>query len=369
MSQLPEKWYCEMNKWDLERATCDGAEESDSEDEGRSRVRTQIVFNKGPSALSYRRIIFGTDGRIRPIYNEKNRNGYGVFSHCDTHKHNAGDHDDEYVEPLRKLSYWHSSAYFDANAVARKAESEAAAAAVAVPTAASAAGGADATTTTNGEATIVPGNNGGDCNSVPSTAAPAIPPTPRDTRQEVEKQRLKDLADRPEPPFLARVSACSIDPAQFQGNLFDLAYASSQPIRALLPLNKKISKYPQVLSSITAFRRESIECDIVKKCLLAKPPGVNVTFSELAKSVVSTRFSSVEVEAVRIAMTMQVMRDAIRRLEMIGEVMVCLNGVGEMCVRPLGILEPLKEYRVADGLPLKMRKFFGRQHHMDTAEA
>jgi hypothetical protein len=29
MTQLPELWYCEMNKWDPDRASCDGPEESD----------------------------------------------------------------------------------------------------------------------------------------------------------------------------------------------------------------------------------------------------------------------------------------------------------------------------------------------------
>jgi len=31
MASLPEKWYCEMNKWDPDRAYCGGPEETDSE--------------------------------------------------------------------------------------------------------------------------------------------------------------------------------------------------------------------------------------------------------------------------------------------------------------------------------------------------
>ena len=31
MSTLPETWYCEMNKWDPDRAYCGGPEETDSE--------------------------------------------------------------------------------------------------------------------------------------------------------------------------------------------------------------------------------------------------------------------------------------------------------------------------------------------------
>ena len=89
MASLPEKWYCEMNKWDPDRAYCGGPEETDSEGEQPSSAGpSQLVLanSKGASALSYRRIIFGTDGRIRPQYSEKNRNGYGLFSFSEAQK-------------------------------------------------------------------------------------------------------------------------------------------------------------------------------------------------------------------------------------------------------------------------------------------
>ena len=45
------------------------------EQQTNSAARSQLILanSKGPSALSYRRIIFGTDGRVRPQYSEKVR--------------------------------------------------------------------------------------------------------------------------------------------------------------------------------------------------------------------------------------------------------------------------------------------------------
>lgn len=126
MSALPEKWYCEMNKWDTDRASCDGPEESDSETEqgkgsssaaGSSRNQLILANSKGPGTLSYRRIIFGTDGKIRPVFSEKNKNSYGLFSHTEVNRESSrssggnASKDEDYVEPIRRISYWWSDCY------------------------------------------------------------------------------------------------------------------------------------------------------------------------------------------------------------------------------------------------------------------
>lgn len=86
VSRLPSKWFCEMG-WGAHNH-CEAPEESaeDAQDleetAGRSRTvpgsaggvanaGAMLGVGKGPGALSYRRLIFGTDGRIRPHYNEK----------------------------------------------------------------------------------------------------------------------------------------------------------------------------------------------------------------------------------------------------------------------------------------------------------
>jgi hypothetical protein len=110
MGTLPEKWFCEMNRWDPDRAYCGGPEETDSEGEQQQAAAThsQLILanSKGPMALSYRRIIFGTDGRIRPQYSEKNRNGYGLFSFSEAQRQPGEGEADEYLEPARRVSYW-----------------------------------------------------------------------------------------------------------------------------------------------------------------------------------------------------------------------------------------------------------------------
>ena len=122
MSSFPEKWYCEMNRWDPDRATCDSLEDSDSEGEkGGSGARNQLILanSKGPSTLSYRRIIFGTDGRIRPAYSERSKNSYGIFSYTESISANNRaqqfEGEEEMSEPLRRVHYW-NSCFFDHNA-------------------------------------------------------------------------------------------------------------------------------------------------------------------------------------------------------------------------------------------------------------
>ena len=118
------------------------AEETDSEGEqqGAAATHSQLILAnaKGPTALSYRRIIFGTDGRLRPQYSEKNRHGFGLFryalslpplaprmawtdcavtfhahdSFSEAQRQGSGEGDaDDYVEPTRTVTYWASSAY------------------------------------------------------------------------------------------------------------------------------------------------------------------------------------------------------------------------------------------------------------------
>jgi hypothetical protein len=58
--------------------------------------------------LSYRRLIFGADGRIRPFYSEKNKNGYGLFSFTEVFRPTESD---EYIMPTRRIGYWSSSSF------------------------------------------------------------------------------------------------------------------------------------------------------------------------------------------------------------------------------------------------------------------
>jgi hypothetical protein len=112
LAKLPDQWFCEMNVWDPERAACDLAEDSDDESDqpANQAARTQLILgnSKGPGTLSYRRLIFGADGRIRPFYSEKNKNGYGLFSFTEVFRPTESD---EYIMPTRRIGYWSSSSF------------------------------------------------------------------------------------------------------------------------------------------------------------------------------------------------------------------------------------------------------------------
>lgn len=125
VERLPDKWYCEMNTWNLDAATCDAPQDSDSDDE-RNRsaaVNRQLILgnNKGAAVLSYRRIIFGNDAKIRSCFSDKNKLGNGLFTYPIAPRKPWLDRDtDDQVtgsamnlEPVRRVSYWWSTAHDD----------------------------------------------------------------------------------------------------------------------------------------------------------------------------------------------------------------------------------------------------------------
>ena len=69
--------------------------------------------------MSYRRIIFGNDGRIRPNYSEKNKSNNGLLSFTqklknmsnNNYQNNSQDGNNNYEEPIKRVSYWSSSLY------------------------------------------------------------------------------------------------------------------------------------------------------------------------------------------------------------------------------------------------------------------
>ena len=96
IKSLPEIWYCEMNSWDMESAKCSAPQKDDADERFQSEAYGPTGGNKKPAGvnhnlitanskgsgtLSYRRIIFGNDGRIRSCFSDKNKNGFGLFSY------------------------------------------------------------------------------------------------------------------------------------------------------------------------------------------------------------------------------------------------------------------------------------------------
>jgi hypothetical protein len=321
---FPEKWYCEMNTWDPDSATCDAPEPSDSENEqpGGAASRQQLILgnSKSANALSYRRIIFGTDGRIRVCFSDKNKTGYGIFSYAEAHK--PSNDADDYTAPTRRVAYWWSGAYDES-------------AGVAAAQAAQSAGG-----------------RGG--KKAAATTALAVELSPADKTPGAD-----EASDAPAPTYL-------LDMARRMYGMPSKPPAFSWP--------KKVCKSWTVLQGLSLFRRQSLECTVVMSCFMAAGTS-QVLLSKLLSLAASCRFTDEEVEACRAYMNLDVLKAAVKRLEDKGLVEVSYASAGQLSVEVLPSVTQLTQACntrgaqavsavtavspawTTQGLPLKLRKF------------
>eukprot|EP00598_Pedospumella_elongata_P011338 CAMPEP_0184991476 /NCGR_PEP_ID=MMETSP1098-20130426/36732_1 /TAXON_ID=89044 /ORGANISM="Spumella elongata, Strain CCAP 955/1" /LENGTH=1011 /DNA_ID=CAMNT_0027516907 /DNA_START=57 /DNA_END=3092 /DNA_ORIENTATION=+ len=327
MEQFPEKWYCEMNTWDADSASCDAPEASDSENEqpGGAASRQQLILanSKGANALSYRRIIFGTDGRIRVCFSDKNKNGYGIFSYSEAHK--PSNDADDYTAPTRRVGYWWSSAY-DESAGAAAAQASLAAGGKTSSKKLAAAAAAAAILAESGE------------NQVTIGAGKAEVPAP--TYLLDTARRLAGLVPRP----------------------------------ATFSWPKKISKAWMLLSKMPLFRRQNLECTAVMSCFMSTPSS-QLSFSKLLSLLSTCRFADPEVDACREYLGAEGLKGVVKRLEDRGLVEVSFTSTGQLNV---DVLPPVAQIAqncavrgavsasvatgvspawTKQGLPLKLRKF------------
>lgn len=324
LASLPAKWYCEMNTWDPERATCDGPEESDSDTEQpiTAGTRSQLIMgnSKGPGTLSYRRLIFGSDGRIRPAYSEKNKTGYGIFSHTEAHR---PSNTDEYVMPTRKVGYWWSSAYDEDGAIY---------------------------TTSSRQRYNINGPTG------PRKAVkddePLVRHIPKPQEKLHERAYLIETALRMKPQYM--------DP---------------------LPPKKRHG----ARLKLTSIQRRLVQRSIVHSCLLTPHPTPNhvVTYSEIVKAVDNAFFPSDPIkEACRLEMSVWEIKQALRSLEEQNLVEATYNNDFELCFRLLGspvgtltenkyadVVRPQSEDNPNRNYPLKMRKSKLTIAHVSSSES
>jgi hypothetical protein len=125
ISKFPAKWYCDLNFWSPDRAFCDVAEDVDSDEErkrkeARNNRNLLLGSNKGSAQLSYRRIIYGNDGKVRAQFAEKTKLGNGIFTYPVSARRNVSEDEEEthYFykeehEPVRRVSYWWSTSFDD----------------------------------------------------------------------------------------------------------------------------------------------------------------------------------------------------------------------------------------------------------------
>lgn len=331
MSQLPEKWFCEMNEWDLDRANCECPEDSDSEGEQNQNAdtRSQLILanSKGPGTLSYRRIIFGTDGRVRPSYSEKNKNGFGIFSFTDTHRNSESDANDEIVEPTRRIAYWWSSAYDEAGVhylTAPRHHPSSAAAYAASSSAIRALSSRDAPDAA--AAPLQPPSSSSSSSS--STTGPA-------------GAAAVDVA-------AANVTSTSAAPLVSSNVVESTTFMRPKQGHQLVDAVRKLAGfsagatdvvYPlQRLKNYTATHKRTMlelsmaECAVVRSCLQSSPT-LTLTLPALMHVVRSGYFPSRAMEACRASISLEGVRGAIQRLEAMGEVDVTLSGSGEIIVQ------------------------------------
>jgi hypothetical protein len=374
LNTLPEKWFCEMNKWDPDRASCDQAEETDSDSEQKAHSgRSQLILanSKGPGQLSYRRIIFGLDGRIRAGYSEKNKNGFGIFSYTESMKRAQ---DDEYIEPVRKLSYWWSNAYRQDQSSSKEGA-------------------------THTKAPVVPSN------SNPVAAMMLLQEAEASIDQSVYENlhpqnsyvigvlhRMNQQQSKLDDGAAASATSSSVSKAQVSDSMdvdgepsSGAGASTSRTVDSLesfaafshtpLHLRRQLAKNTAKLIEIPLLERLRLESVVVRTVLSAASSNSRnaptprsssgLTLSGLLEQVTDASFPCERMEACRKGITLVALREIVRRLELQGEVDVTLNTQGEVAVQlsqylPLGKKETVNPlngtaYSKA-GLPLKLRK-------------
>jgi len=315
MSLLPEKWYCEMNEWDLDRASCEAPECSDSEGEqtrapGETRSQLMMANPKGGGSLSYRRIIFGTDGRIRPAYNEKNKNGFGLFSYTDMNRGGDSDKEDEgvVVEPTRRISYWWSSAYDESGTNFVTSQSQ------------------------------HPSSAGGSGDMVDEA----------ENKKSSENSKL--MKDRPVHHLLRAARRLGGIESQY-GTVFP----------------KTMLKHDRLIENRTMMEIEKAESTVIRS-LLQSSSTLSLSLSALMSVIRSSYFHAPELESCRARLTVEGAKAVIQRLESQGEVDVTFKRNGELVVQA-NPLPPQQMELVASSAadwwkrptaPLKMRKILQR---------
>lgn len=377
LSTLPEKWYCEMNQWDLDRANCDVPDDSDEEVEEKNTVSSQLITanTKGPSALSYRRIIFGTDGKVRPVYNEKNKNGYGIFSYSESRRH-AEKHGnpEENVEPTSRLSYWWTSVYDETGAIKQRAE------AARKPTTGTGRGRhhlhkdknatSEAAIEKVSESSVADTSEKGsrsqeksDAGSVHSSS-PQQPPkgaTDGAAAEGQDKQSVEGTSEKKdESDTLQDYKSRAADPSTYHLLQTARRMGGWDAGGSGRPYPVKHCKANRQNDSSSFMRKERAASTIVRSCLTSVGQGKQIPLNIVMRIMDTAYFHSAELESVRRTMNMQTLKGALKQLETQGEVDITMNE-GHVCITLCPTYKGNSTEAVAkqwrgEGVPLKLRK-------------
>lgn len=319
LSDLPEKWYCEMNTWDLERAYCDAPEETDNENGGDPSVatRSQLILanSKGPGTLSYRRIIFGTDGKIRPIYSEKSKSGHGLFSFAERFApiNRSSDviDNDSPEDPTKRVSYWHSSVYDDAG----------------INYSSSNKGRNSGSTNTNSNTSskaqqqldeIKKKYVQGPVDSILSHLSKSIIPTKSDS----SKYHINTNDNTSN-------NVDTLDPMNHQSLASPVIPYLSEP--ALFPLSntwpKKSTKVCDIVDNATFFEKRELCLSLIRSCFLTNE-DLSLSITTLYELIKSSHFMNELLNYYRNFVTFESLKMTLRFMEDIGEVYVTTDSQG-----------------------------------------
>jgi hypothetical protein len=283
-------------------ASCEIPEESDSEGE-QVKIKNpkdgmHLSNIKLPGSLSYRRIIFGTDGKIRACFSDKNRNGYGIFSFTETHKQQ--NESDEYIEPTRRISYWWSGAFEDPQIQIQLQQQQQ----------------LDIANNLlkNKKLAIASNNDLSASNNTNSASSNYINNTNSSNNiiknQEIESnlKNMKIISSHK-----SNANSKRIKNATYLLDTIQRIYGiDSSPPPFSWP--KKVSKSWKILHAMTLFQRQQAECIVIRSCFMAVAPRTQLSLPELFSYVKAVRFTDEKVEACREYLNCDMIKYALRRL-------------------------------------------------------
>lgn len=358
-SSFPDKWYCEMNTWNPSLSSCSAPEESASEDEGGGGVGNQST--RGPllaaqgrnnASLSYRRILYGNDGKLKTFYSDKNKQNVGLFSlllpqppvssnisaslksniFLTESQRNLQSQYDTFIqdlyeksgatmsknldsedqpEPYRKIRYWWSTSYDSTcqfpNSISMNPSSS----------------------------TSLYSSFSSYINSIPASTSLQLEEDERKRQQEFEEnqEKLKELERNTvnEPTYLLdslkRISSTNSV----------VSNSSSSPS---LYLNKYKKKYSKILSEMTLLQRQYNECCLIRSCFLSCD-SLSITWKKLLELIEKNHFLNDSLEACRLFMSKESLRLTLKKLEDMSEIEVNTTRDGQLIITRLVPLEQL----------------------------
>lgn len=322
MDTFPEKWYCEMNSWNPQSASCAFPEDSDSENEPARKEFLKV----GQKKSSYRNIIFGADGKVKAWFSEKNKHGYGIFSHNNIPKRSIDPEDSS--DLYRKVSYWWSSA-FDETSKANVKRRQ------------------------------------------PIDPISSVPVIVKEENHLPEEEPPKDPFHISQPNYL-------LDCARRIGGMTS---KTDVPLPPNYSYPKKIPKSWTLLQSVSLLTRCSAENTTIRSCFLAANTNC-LTLDRLYHFIQKCKFHDPVIDACREYFSREAVRVALHRLEQRDEVEVYYNSLHETVVNlltPLTTLRSMVALRSKvfhkkvncevtgtkwskHGVPLKLRKFYDRRY-------